>query len=111
VLLSCRIVKKGEDSYTVTYRAGKDGPEQTMDVGLVMMATGRHPRVESLNLQVRSNTPTAARPSCYSVFENVLCPTVQRCHALMLASIAQQLFARQALQCSHSQDTYSYGHW
>lgn len=49
--LPTKIVKKGENSYTVTYRAGKDGPEQTMDVGLVMMATGRHPRVESLNLQ------------------------------------------------------------
>jgi pyruvate/2-oxoglutarate dehydrogenase complex dihydrolipoamide dehydrogenase (E3) component len=55
VLLPCRIVKKGENSYTVTYRAGKDGPEQTMDVGLVMMATGRHPRVESLNLQVKTH--------------------------------------------------------
>jgi pyruvate/2-oxoglutarate dehydrogenase complex dihydrolipoamide dehydrogenase (E3) component len=52
---ACRIVKKGENSYTVTYRAGKDGPEQTMDVGLVMMATGRHPRVESLNLQVKTH--------------------------------------------------------
>jgi pyruvate/2-oxoglutarate dehydrogenase complex dihydrolipoamide dehydrogenase (E3) component len=37
----------------VTYRAGSDGPEQTLEVGLVMMATGRHPRVAGLNLQVR----------------------------------------------------------
>jgi pyruvate/2-oxoglutarate dehydrogenase complex dihydrolipoamide dehydrogenase (E3) component len=50
---ACRIVKNGEDSYSVTYRAGSDGPEQTLEVGLVMMATGRHPRVAGLNLQVR----------------------------------------------------------
>lgn len=50
---SCRIVKNGEGSYTVTYRTGSDGPEQTMEVGLVMMATGRHPRVAGLNLEVR----------------------------------------------------------
>lgn len=49
----CRIEKKGEDSYTVTYRSGSDGPEQQLDVGLVMMATGRHPRVSGLNLEVR----------------------------------------------------------
>jgi len=48
----CRIEKKGEDSYTVTYRSGSDGPEQQLEVGLVMMATGRHPRVSGLNLQV-----------------------------------------------------------
>lgn len=48
----CRIVKNGEGSYTVTYRTGSDGPEQTMEVGLVMMATGRHPRVAGLNLEV-----------------------------------------------------------
>lgn len=47
-----RVVKNGEDSYTVTYRSGSDGPEQQMEVGLVMMATGRHPRVSGLNLQV-----------------------------------------------------------
>lgn len=56
--LSYRIVKNGEDSYTVTYRAGSDGPEQTMEVGLVMMATGRHPRVGGLNLQVRKGSDT-----------------------------------------------------
>jgi pyruvate/2-oxoglutarate dehydrogenase complex dihydrolipoamide dehydrogenase (E3) component len=49
---ACRIVKSGEGSYTVTYRAGSDGPEQQLEVGLVMMATGRHPRVKGLNLEV-----------------------------------------------------------
>jgi pyruvate/2-oxoglutarate dehydrogenase complex dihydrolipoamide dehydrogenase (E3) component len=51
-------VKNGEDNYTVTYRAGSDGPEQTLEVGLVMMATGRHPRVAGLNLQVSDYGPT-----------------------------------------------------
>lgn len=55
-LVPCRIVKNGENNYTVTYRAGSDGPEQTMEVGLVMMATGRHPRVGGLNLQVRKGS-------------------------------------------------------
>jgi pyruvate/2-oxoglutarate dehydrogenase complex dihydrolipoamide dehydrogenase (E3) component len=48
-----RIVKNGDRSYTVTYRQGADGAEQQMEVGLVMMATGRHPRVAGLNLEVR----------------------------------------------------------
>lgn len=49
--LPTKIVKSGEGSYTVTYRAGSDGPEQQLEVGLVMMATGRHPRVKGLNLE------------------------------------------------------------
>lgn len=51
-----RIVKHADDHYTVTYRAGTDGPEQTLDVGLVMMATGRKPRTKGLNLEVGALT-------------------------------------------------------
>ncbi len=47
-----RIVKHDPEHYTVTYRAGSDGPEQTLDVGLVMMATGRLPRTRGLGLKV-----------------------------------------------------------
>eukprot|EP00878_Enallax_costatus_P014556 GHUV01015227.1.p1 GENE.GHUV01015227.1~~GHUV01015227.1.p1 ORF type:complete len:416 (+),score=110.51 GHUV01015227.1:307-1554(+) len=49
--LPTKVVKHADEHYTVTYRAGADGPEQTVDVGLVMMATGRKPRTKGLNLE------------------------------------------------------------
>jgi hypothetical protein len=46
-----RIVKHAEDHYTVSFKS-PDGPEQTLEVGLVMMATGRSPRTAGLGLEV-----------------------------------------------------------
>lgn len=51
---TCRIAKHAEDHYTVSFKS-PDGPEQTLEVGLVMMATGRSPRTEGLNLEVNGD--------------------------------------------------------
>ncbi len=42
----------GDKGYRVTYKT-PDGPESTMDVGLVMMATGRKPKSKDIGLEVR----------------------------------------------------------
>lgn len=47
-----RIEKLEDGSFRVTVRAGADGAERTIDVGLVMMATGRKPRIQGLGLEV-----------------------------------------------------------
>jgi pyruvate/2-oxoglutarate dehydrogenase complex dihydrolipoamide dehydrogenase (E3) component len=49
-----RIEQQAAGHYLVTYRAGADGPEQQLEVGLVMMATGRRPRTQHLGLEVSS---------------------------------------------------------
>ncbi|WIA38411.1 hypothetical protein OEZ86_001737 [Tetradesmus obliquus] len=48
--LPTKIVKHDEGHYTVSYKS-PDGPEQSMEVGLVMMATGRSPRTQGLGLE------------------------------------------------------------
>jgi pyruvate/2-oxoglutarate dehydrogenase complex dihydrolipoamide dehydrogenase (E3) component len=61
----CRIVKHAEDHYTVSFKA-PDGPEQTMEVGLVMMATGRSPRTQGLGLEVSLLSPvTTVESTCW----------------------------------------------
>lgn len=47
-----RIIKRGEEDYVVSYQTPK-GEEKTLEVGLVMMATGRKPRTKALGLEVR----------------------------------------------------------
>eukprot|EP00879_Flechtneria_rotunda_P016082 GHRR01016823.1.p1 GENE.GHRR01016823.1~~GHRR01016823.1.p1 ORF type:complete len:482 (+),score=161.44 GHRR01016823.1:604-2049(+) len=49
--LPTKIEKQGKDKYLVTYHAGNDGPTQQVEVGLVMMATGRHPNTKALSLE------------------------------------------------------------
>lgn len=49
--LSPRIVKRGERDYVVTYKSGS-GAEETLEVGLVMMATGRKPKTQGIGLEV-----------------------------------------------------------
>lgn len=62
----CRIVKHDEGHYTVSYKS-PDGPEQCMEVGLVMMATGRSPRAQGLGLEVRLKYLVNACPCpCYN---------------------------------------------
>jgi pyruvate/2-oxoglutarate dehydrogenase complex dihydrolipoamide dehydrogenase (E3) component len=47
-------VKHAEDHYTVSFKS-PDGPEQSLEVGLVMMATGRSPRTAGLGLEVSAD--------------------------------------------------------
>eukprot|EP00775_Hariotina_reticulata_P005372 gene5372-5607_t len=49
--LPTKIEQQAAGQYLVTYRAGADGPEQQLQVGLVMMATGRKPRTQHLGLE------------------------------------------------------------
>lgn len=48
-----RIVKAGEHQYVLHYTDGS-GAEQSLPCALVMMATGRKPRVDGIGLEVRS---------------------------------------------------------
>mmetsp|Transcript_14348 Transcript_14348/g.25057 ORF Transcript_14348/g.25057 Transcript_14348/m.25057 type:complete len:493 (+) Transcript_14348:3-1481(+) len=46
-----RVEKLADGSSTLYYKEGKEGLEKSMSVGLVMMATGRKPRIEGLGLE------------------------------------------------------------
>ncbi|KAI8473138.1 MAG: hypothetical protein J3K34DRAFT_189860 [Monoraphidium minutum] len=49
--LPTKIEKLGQDYYRVTCRQSASGEERTIDVGLVMMATGRKPRSNVIGLE------------------------------------------------------------
>jgi hypothetical protein len=82
--ISCRIVKHAEDHYTVTYKA-PDGPEQSLEVGLVMMATGRSPRTAGLGLEVR-RILLSARETASQHSSLVPCFLQQGCRVLGTSS-------------------------
>jgi hypothetical protein len=57
----CRVVPAEGGGYDVTLRQGRDGPEQQLHTGLVMMATGRGPKTQGLGLEVRGKGSNSAR--------------------------------------------------
>lgn len=49
--LPTRIVKNGEEDYTVFFKSADSDQEESVNVGLVMLATGRKPRTRDIGLE------------------------------------------------------------
>lgn len=58
-----RIVKEGDHQYMLHYTDGS-GAAQSVGCGLVMMATGRKPRVDGIGLEVRSQAAIQCSLAC-----------------------------------------------